>query len=74
MLFRSNDPHFAAFRVQLERVASLPKVPEWEQIATAIFDRGEAAARNVVSIPTALTQLDARADALLEKRRWMLRK
>ncbi len=69
-----NDPHFAAFRAQLERVEPLPKVPEWEQIATAIFDRGEAAARNVVSIPTALTQLDARADALLEKRRWMLRK
>jgi len=69
-----HDPHFAAFREQLERVEPLPKVPEWEQIATAVADRGEAAARNAVSIPTALTQLDARADELLEKRRWMLRK
>src|ERR1043165_7181971 len=67
-----NDPHFAAFREQLERVAPMPKVPEWEQIATAVADRGEAAARNVVTIPAALAQLDARADELLEKRRWML--
>jgi multiple sugar transport system substrate-binding protein len=69
-----HDPHFAAFREQLERVAPLPKVPEWEQIATAVADRGEAAARNAVTVPAALAQLDARADELLEKRRWMLRR
>ena len=68
----TGDPHFAAFREQLERVAPMPKVPEWEQIATAVADRGEAAARNAVTIPAALAQLDARADELLEKRRWML--
>ncbi|HKS24238.1 MAG TPA: sugar ABC transporter substrate-binding protein [Thermoanaerobaculia bacterium] len=68
-----SDPHFAAFREQLERVEPLPKVPEWEQIATAIYDRGEAAARYASTVPAALAQLDARADALLEKRRWMLR-
>ncbi|MEK6373373.1 MAG: sugar ABC transporter substrate-binding protein [Acidobacteriota bacterium] len=66
------DPYFPAFRAQLERVQPLPKVPEWEQIATAIFDRGEAAARGVTSVPVALAQLDAKADTLLEKRRWML--
>ena len=66
------EPHFPAFREQLERVQPLPKVPEWEQIATAMFDRGEAAARGVITVPTALTQLDSRADALLEKRRWIL--
>ena len=52
----------------------LPQVPEYEQIATAIADRGEAAARGVTNIPAALAQLDAKADALLEKRRWMLEK
>jgi multiple sugar transport system substrate-binding protein len=67
-----NDPHLAAFREQLERVAPLPKVPEWEQIATAIADRGEAAARRATTVPAALAQLDQRADELLEKRRWML--
>ena len=68
----ANDSRFLAFRVQFESVAPLPKVPEWEQIATAIYDRGEAAARGVVPPTVALTQLDARADELLEKRRWML--
>jgi len=69
-----NDTRFAAFRIQFERVAPLPKVPEWEQIATAIYDRGEAAARGTVATDVALRQLDARADELLEKRRWMLEK
>jgi multiple sugar transport system substrate-binding protein len=69
----ANDTRFAAFRVQFERVAPLPKVPEWEQIATAIYDRGEAAARGAVPPNVALRQLDVRADELLEKRRWMLR-
>jgi multiple sugar transport system substrate-binding protein len=66
------DQHFPAFRAQLEHVAPMPKVPEWEQIATAIFDRGEAAARGATTPAAALAQLDARADELLEKRRWML--
>jgi multiple sugar transport system substrate-binding protein len=66
------EPHFPAFREQLERVAPLPKVPEYEQIATAIADQGEAAARGATTIPAALAALDAKADALLEKRRWIL--
>ena len=69
----ANDAAFAAFRIQFERVAPLPKVPEWEQIATAIYDRGEAAARGTIAPKAALAQLDRRADELLEKRRWMLR-
>ena len=68
----AKDTHFPAFRAQLERVAPLPKVPEWEQVATAIYDRGEAAARGAVSPSAALRQLDVRADEVLEKRRWML--
>ena len=66
------DPHLPAFLAQLERVAPLPRVPEWEQIATQLFDRGEAVARGTVAIPVALRQLDAKADELLEKRRWMI--
>ncbi|HEY2830417.1 MAG TPA: sugar ABC transporter substrate-binding protein [Thermoanaerobaculia bacterium] len=66
------DPHLPAFLAQLEHVEPLPRVPEWEQIATQIFDRGEAVARGTVPVPTALRQLDAKADELLEKRRWML--
>ncbi|HYM61784.1 MAG TPA: sugar ABC transporter substrate-binding protein [Thermoanaerobaculia bacterium] len=66
------DTHFPAFRQQLEHVEPLPRVPEWEQIAAAIFDRGEAAARGAASVQTALADLDHKADQLLEKRRWML--
>ena len=68
----ADDPHFPAFRRQLESVQPLPKVPEWEQIASVIFDRGEAAARGTVTAPAALAELDAKADELLEKRRWMV--
>jgi multiple sugar transport system substrate-binding protein len=66
------DTRFPAFRQQLEHVSPLPKVPEWEQIATAIYERGEAAARGKTTVPAALAVLDAKADELLEKRRWMI--
>jgi multiple sugar transport system substrate-binding protein len=66
------EPSFPAFRTQLESVAPLPQVPEWEQIATAIFDRGEAAARGTVTVDAAVNHLDKRADDLLEKRRWIV--
>ena len=66
------EPRFPAFREQLESVRPVPQVPEWEQIATAIYDRGEAAARGTISVQQAAAQLDARADELLEKRRWIL--
>ena len=66
------EPRFPAFREQLESVRPLPQVPEWEQIATAIYDRGEAAARGTTSVDAAVKTLDARADDLLEKRRWIV--
>ncbi|HEX2059424.1 MAG TPA: extracellular solute-binding protein, partial [Thermoanaerobaculia bacterium] len=66
------EPRFPAFRAQLESVRPLPQVPEWEQIATAIYDRGEAAARGTITVAQAVAQLDARADDVLEKRRWIV--
>jgi multiple sugar transport system substrate-binding protein len=66
------EPRFPAFRTQLESVRPLPQVPEWEQIATAIYDRGEAAARGTTSVGAAVAHLDRRADELLEKRRWVV--
>jgi multiple sugar transport system substrate-binding protein len=67
-----NDPHAAAFRDQLERVRPTPKVPEWERIAQEIRLAAERAVRGGISNDEALASLDARADAILEKRRWML--
>ena len=68
----ANDPHFPAFRVQLERVAPFPKVAEWEQIATAIYEHGEAAVRGAMTPEATLSDLDRTTDRILEKRRWVL--
>jgi multiple sugar transport system substrate-binding protein len=68
----SAEPTFPAFRQQLESVRPLPQVPEWEQIATAIYDRAEAAARGTTTVQAAVAELDKRADEVLEKRRWIL--
>jgi multiple sugar transport system substrate-binding protein len=67
-----NDPHAAAFRDQLERVKPTPKVPEWERIAQEIRLAAERAVRGGATNDEALRALDARADKILEKRRWML--
>ncbi len=68
----ANDPLFPAFREQLERVAPLPQVPEWEEIATTIYEHGEAAVRGKFTEAQALADLDRTTDRILEKRRWIL--
>jgi multiple sugar transport system substrate-binding protein len=68
----AGEPAAAAFRTQLEHVAPTPKVPEWEQIATRLFEHLEPAIRGRVSVPEALAALDRDVDGILEKRRWML--
>jgi multiple sugar transport system substrate-binding protein len=68
----ANDPYFPAFREQLERVAPLPQVPEWEEIATTIYEHGEAAVRGKFTEAAALADLDRTTDRILEKRRWVL--
>ena len=66
------DVHARAFRDQLERVKPAPKVPEWERIATEMRLVAERAARGDLSVDQAARELDARADRILEKRRWLL--
>jgi multiple sugar transport system substrate-binding protein len=68
----ANSPYLPAFRAQLERVEPLPKVPEWEQIATKVFEYGEQAVRGGRPVDQVLAALDRDVDQLLEKRRWML--
>ena len=50
----------------------VPKVPEWERIANEIKLVGEELANRRLSVDEAAAELDRRADAILEKRRWML--
>jgi multiple sugar transport system substrate-binding protein len=68
----ASDEIVRAFRVQLDHVAPLPQVPEWEQIATRLFEQLEPAIRGRTTVPAALAALDADVDRMLEKRRWMM--
>jgi len=68
----AGDARAAAFRRQLARVAPMPRVPEWEQIAQQIPERMEAAIRGRQSVAAALAALDSDVDRMLEKRRWIL--
>ncbi len=67
-----NDPKAAAFRDQLERVKPTPPIPEWERIATEMQLVAAQALHGQLSIDEAAAEIDRRADAILEKRRWML--
>ncbi len=68
----ANNVHARAFRDQLERVVPLPQVPEWEEIATTIFEHGERAIRGSATVDETLKSLDREVDAMLEKRRYLL--
>jgi multiple sugar transport system substrate-binding protein len=68
----ASDALAAAFRTQLENVTPTPKVAEWEQIATIVWEAAESAIRGERTIDAALERLDARTDRILEKRRWVV--
>lgn len=68
----AGDAHAQAFRDQLERVKPTPKVPEWERIVTEMRLVAELAVHEGLSVEAAAAELDARADRILEKRRWIL--
>ncbi len=63
-----------AFKTQLERVMSTPKIPEWERIASKIAHYAEKAVRGELTEEQAVSALDEDVDHILEKRRWLLRK
>ena len=67
-----NNKYTKAFRAQLDRVVPLPQVPEWEEIATTIFEHGERAIRGAATVDQTLSSLDHDVDAMLEKRRYLL--
>ena len=68
----ADDVHARAFRDQLERVKPAPKVPEWERIANEMRLVAERVVRDGLAVDAAAAELDARADRILEKRRWLL--
>lgn len=68
----SEDPQAAAFLVQLGRVQPMPRVAEWEQIASRLYERAEEAIQGAVPNDDVLAALDRDVDRILEKRRWVL--
>jgi multiple sugar transport system substrate-binding protein len=66
------DPRSAAFRDQLLATRALPKVPEWEQIASRVPQRTEEAIRGRRSLDETLEAIDADVDRILAKRRQLL--
>ena len=68
------SPYARAFRAQLERVRSPPRVPEWERIAQEIRLAQERVVLGAATLDEAVEALDRKTDAILEKRRWMMDK
>jgi multiple sugar transport system substrate-binding protein len=69
-----SSPYSRAFREQLDRVRSPPRVPEWERIAQEMRMAQERVVLGAASVDEAVVELDRKADEILEKRRWMLDK
>jgi multiple sugar transport system substrate-binding protein len=69
----TDNRYARAFWEQLQHVQSTPKIPEWERIADKVSQYAEAAIRGSMDVDAVLTALDSDVDAILEKRRWMLR-
>jgi multiple sugar transport system substrate-binding protein len=61
-----------AFREQMERVRSPPKVPEVERIMDQMRLSAERVVLGAQTIDAAVVDLDRKTDQILEKRRWML--
>lgn len=67
-----DDPWADAFRQQLQRVVPTPQVPEWERIATRIYEIADRVIRGAATVEEGLEQLDRDVDRMLDKRRWLL--
>jgi multiple sugar transport system substrate-binding protein len=68
----AGDRFAAAFRDQLERAVPPPAVPEWERIAQQLRIVAERAVAGQIDPVRFRETMDADADRILERRRWML--
>jgi multiple sugar transport system substrate-binding protein len=66
------DPIAMQFEPTLTQAIAMPTIPEWPRIATEVQAIAEHMVRGDVTIIQATAAMDARADALLAKRRWLL--
>lgn len=68
----ASDAVAATFGRQLAHGVTPPAVPEWERIVTEVQLIAEHMVRGQLTVDGAATAMDARVDALLAKRRWLL--
>lgn len=68
----AGDAKLAAFFTQLGHVRATPKIPEWEQIATKVFEAVQRALYSDAGVDRVLAGLDADVDRILAKRRELL--
>ncbi len=68
----ADAPLTRAFYQQLFHVVPTPKIPEWELIATRVFERVETVVRGGETVDAALAALDRDVNRILEKRRWLM--
>jgi multiple sugar transport system substrate-binding protein len=67
-----DDVLVKGFWEQMQWLRATPAIPEWERIASRIAEAAEAVVRRERTIAEAVAALDAEADAILEKRRWLM--
>jgi len=68
-----NDQHLKAFRIQLERTQSMPKLAEWENIVISKIQKYiEEVALNRMSVREACEKLNEETSILLEKRKYLI--
>lgn len=68
----ASNSYSAAFAQQLDQARALPKVPEWERIVNEMQIVAERMLRGQFTVKQAASEMDVRANRLLEKRRWMV--
>jgi multiple sugar transport system substrate-binding protein len=68
----ASDPAAAPFGATLLHPAPVPGIPEWPRIQTEVQAIAERMVRGDLTLAAAAAAMDARADALLAKRRWLL--
>ena len=68
----AGDSVAATFGTQLARGVAPPAVPEWARIIVEVQQIAERMVRGQFGVDAATVAMDARVDALLAKRRWLL--
>lgn len=68
----ARDPVMRTFAQQFARAGTVPAIPEWPRIVTEMQLIAEGMVRGGLTVDAAATAMNARADTILAKRRWLL--